>query len=59
MRTYLGDGVYISTEEGRVVLYTHNGIQATNIIFLDHSVLVALKKSINEILNDSEDNDGD
>ena len=38
-RVYLGDSVYVGFDGYHVVLTTENGIEATNKIFLDPSVL--------------------
>ncbi len=40
--TYLGDGVYASTERGMIRLDTHNGIFMTNTVYLEPEVLAAL-----------------
>ena len=32
---YLGDGVYMTTEHGQLVIYTDNGIRRTNQIYVD------------------------
>jgi hypothetical protein len=39
--TYLGDGVYVVRTQWDVELYTHNGVTATNRIYLDGVVLAA------------------
>lgn len=41
---YLGDGVYtgIDTDSGMMVLCTYNGIQASNLIWLEAEVQYAL-----------------
>lgn len=43
---YLGDSVYVnrSSETGLIVLYTHNGVERTNVIWLEPSVVEALLK---------------
>lgn len=41
---YLGDGAYVRFEYGEVVLYTSNGIERTNRVVLDFSMLDELFK---------------
>jgi hypothetical protein len=43
--SYLGDGVYIELREfpGQLVLYTHNGIEATNKIYLEEEIVMRLR----------------
>lgn len=41
-REYLGDGVYACVDRGMVRLTAENGIEATNVIFLEPSVVDAL-----------------
>jgi hypothetical protein len=41
-KTYLGDGVYADVECGMIKLSTENGIETTNVIFLDPEVYAAL-----------------
>lgn len=41
-KVYLGDGVYSTLDDGRLVLTTENGIKATNTIVLEGPVLEAL-----------------
>lgn len=36
---YLGDGLYVRDEGYQIMLFSHNGIRATNEIFLESSVL--------------------
>lgn len=38
-KQYLGDGVYVDIEHGMIKLTTENGIEATNTIYLEDSVL--------------------
>jgi uncharacterized protein YbcI len=47
-KQYLGDGVYIAMDESRdmLVLTTENGIEATNVIYLEESVADNLVKYI-------------
>ena len=47
MKEYLGDTVYVETDEGRLVLTTENGTnKATNLIVLEHDVWQALKSFV-------------
>ena len=41
--TYLGDAVYIGVDGRSVVLYTTDGIQVQNIIYLEDSVITAFE----------------
>lgn len=41
-KTYLGDGVYVDHDGFHVILTTENGINRTNIIYIEPSVWVAL-----------------
>lgn len=44
-KDYLGDSVYADiTDDGGIVLTTENGIEASNTIFLEPSVLDALER---------------
>jgi len=36
---YLGDGAYVRVENGMVCLYTSNGIEETNKVYLELEVL--------------------
>ena len=38
-KVYLGDAVYVRFDGESLILTTENGIEETNIIFLDNSVL--------------------
>jgi hypothetical protein len=38
---YLGDGLYVSWDGWQIRLYAHNGVEATNEVFLEPEVLVA------------------
>jgi len=42
MKTYLGDSVYADWDGHHVILTTENGPEASDTIFLDTSVIVAL-----------------
>ena len=42
MPHYLGDGVYIVNDGFHYILYTSNGIERTNTIYLDPQVIHAL-----------------
>lgn len=42
-KQYLGDGVYAKFEGYQIVLTAENGYQATDTIYLDEGVVVALK----------------
>lgn len=44
MDTYLGDGVYAQLQGQDLILYTSNGVQVTNTIVLEPTVLHALLK---------------
>lgn len=41
-KQYLGDGVYAGVEDGMVRLTTENGLEASNVIWLEPEVVVAL-----------------
>lgn len=43
-KEYLGDGVYVCIEAGMIKLTTEDGIQVTNIIYLEDFVYNALVK---------------
>lgn len=47
-KQYLGDSVYVDKVEGSggLVLTTENGVEASNIIFLDDSMVAALLEYI-------------
>jgi hypothetical protein len=47
-KQYLGDGVYVAMDESRdmLVLTTENGIEATNVIYLEEQVRDALVRYI-------------
>jgi hypothetical protein len=42
MKTYLGDSVYADIEDGMILLTTEDGIETTNIIYLEIEVYEAL-----------------
>ena len=46
MKRYLGDGVYASFDGYHVILTTENGIDSTNTIYLDDTVIEAFKSYI-------------
>lgn len=48
-KTYLGDGVYLDQEPGRLVLTTEDGISVTNTIYLEEEVLAALVKRLGRL----------
>lgn len=46
--TYLGDGVYARYDGWHVRLWTSDGIQETNVVYLDPHVLAALAAHVEE-----------
>jgi hypothetical protein len=46
---YLGDGVYAYFDGYHIVIYTHNGIEKTNEIFMDDTVVEALEALIKKL----------
>jgi hypothetical protein len=46
---YLGDGLYVKWEGPDLVLYTSNGIEVTNTVVLEPSVLKALMAFLDSI----------
>lgn len=55
MAAYLGDGVYIEPDQGRpdmLRLYTSNGIDETNTIFLEPEVADALRTYLDQAARD-------
>ena len=51
-KIYLGDAVYADlTEYGEVILTTEDGIQKTNVIVMDGSVLAHFEMWLKEIRN--------
>lgn len=48
-KRYLGDAVYVDCVGDMVILTTENGVDKTNIIFLEPSVLEAFKKYLEYI----------
>ena len=55
-REYLGDAVYACQDEdaveGYLILYTSNGIEDTNMIYLEPEVVEKLLKYINKVQNE-------
>lgn len=45
-KQYLGDGVYVDSNYGSIVLTTENGISVTNTIVLEPEVWDALKEYV-------------
>ena len=45
-KTYLGDGLYASREGERVVLAAENGIETTNAVYLEPSVVEAFLRYV-------------
>jgi hypothetical protein len=43
-KTYLGDGVYIDSDGNGFLLTTEDGIRATNTIYLELEVMMALRE---------------
>lgn len=41
-KTYIGDGVYLDFDDYQFVMTTENGIEATNTIYLEPEVAIAL-----------------
>ena len=39
--TYLGDGLYVSSDGWQIRIFAHDGISATNEVFLEPQVLAA------------------
>lgn len=48
-KMYIGDSVYADIENGMIKLTTENGDGATNTIYLDQSVWVALKRYVHKL----------
>jgi hypothetical protein len=48
-RRYLGDGVYVRQEPGRIVLTAEDGVRETNIIYLEPEVVAAFLAYIKEV----------
>lgn len=48
-KRYLGDGVYVTVDNGEIILTTENGIEATNTVVMDHSVVTAFLKYIKNL----------
>lgn len=49
MREYLGDGVYADTDGFAVILTTENGVETTNSIYLEPTVLEALARYVKRL----------
>lgn len=47
-KVYLGDGAYVSLEEGTVILTTENGIRISNVVYLEPQVLEHLLRVLVE-----------
>ena len=41
---YLGDSVYVGTTSGMLILWTSNGIQVQNLIYLEPAVIKAFEE---------------
>ena len=50
-KRYLGDGVYLEVTEHDLVMYTSDGIKATNRIVLEPQVLANLMEYLNKAFN--------
>jgi hypothetical protein len=48
-RTYLGDSVYVSIENGMIRLCTNNGLADENVIFLEDAVYHNLEKWVDRL----------
>lgn len=48
-KTYLGDGVYLTCDGHHLVLTTSNGIEDTNVIYLEPHMLKMIEKYLEEI----------
>ena len=48
-KVYLGDAVYVKFDGESIILTTENGIEETNIIFLDNSVLATFFQYIEKL----------
>jgi hypothetical protein len=58
MKTYLGDSVYADTDEYHIILTTEQGDGvASNIIYLDTTVVTSLIAYINNVKNESKEAD--
>ena len=42
VKTYLGDGVYVTIENGMIKLTAENGLRATDTIYLEREVMAML-----------------
>jgi hypothetical protein len=48
-KRYLGDGVYAEMEDGRVKLTAENGLRATDTVYLEPAVYVALTYFVRDV----------
>lgn len=48
-KRYIGDGVYANYDGQQLILTTENGMETTNTIYLEHSVMEALHKYIQNL----------
>jgi hypothetical protein len=53
-KDYLGDGVYVGIERGMIALYTSNGRETTNMIYLEPEVLGAFLRYLERVKNNYE-----
>lgn len=56
MKTYLGDAVYAEETAGMIRLTTEDGLDETNVIYLEPEVAMRLKIHIEEYLKDLKEN---
>lgn len=49
MKTYLGDGVYVTVDDYDIELTTENGIETTNKIYLDAEVWAELVRVVEKV----------
>jgi hypothetical protein len=47
-KVYLGDGAYVSLEEGTVILTTEDGMHISNVVYLEPQVLEHLLRVLVE-----------
>jgi len=52
MKRYLGDGVYIDSVRGIFILTTEDGINITNRITLDYSIINAMNSYVTKIFKE-------
>ena len=50
-KDYLGDGVYINNDGYALIMTTENGVEATNTIYLEPTVIFALLRYIKRMEN--------